>query len=62
MAKPYEKPAEKTVKFVFTCEHIHTHKGLPFTNGDEITIPAHEADWIEAMGSGHRIDTHTSKE
>jgi hypothetical protein len=51
-----------TVRFRFTCEHTHTHKGLPFTKGDEIVIPAYEADWIEAMGSGHRIDTHMSKE
>ena len=48
-------PVEEMVRFLFTCDYTHTHKGLPFTSGDIITIPAHEADQIEAMGSGHRI-------
>jgi hypothetical protein len=54
---PREKKVEpEMVWFRFTCEHTHTHNGLPFTAGDEIHIPAHEADWIEAAGSGHRIE------
>jgi hypothetical protein len=57
MAKPYEKKEEKpeTVRFRFTCEHTHTHMGLPFSKGDEINIDPAWADVIEAMGSGHRL-------
>ena len=59
-AEPVVEPA--LVKFRFTCPHTHLHKHLPYTNGDEITIPAHEADWIEQMGSGHRIHDTEPKE
>jgi hypothetical protein len=33
----------------------HTHAGLPFGPGDEITIEPFWAEIISAMGSGHRI-------
>lgn len=72
MAKP-EKSADKApemksdapgpmtkVRLRFTA--AHTHAGLPFVAGDEITIESHWADSIERLGTGHRITDNEPKE
>ena len=48
------------VRFRFTA--AHTHAGLPFAAGDEITIESHWAESIERLGTGHRITNTDSKE
>jgi hypothetical protein len=50
----YTKPEPGKVRVRFTTHH--THAGLPFEPGDEITIESHWADSIERLGSGHRIE------